>query len=796
MAGEQSTAREVSEQEKALAKDWQKRIEAALSNPDRKEAEKNWKDNRTLLRGKDPASGKKLRTNLHFANLAAMRPQVYAKDPEFAVAPTKAVPEDRIPMIQAFAATAEQVVGELLVRRAKLKRRAKRILTSAYTCSIGWWKLCWQEDRKQDPLIVNQIKDAQDNLQRLERLREEVGEDEPGNDAEVEKLKQTISGLQAQPEITISRGLALDFVMPDDMLVLDASVREITDYERSEALANGVWMTRCQYKERFGADAKKARVYREAKAGDDGKAPPQAFSGTADKDADLLRVWEIWEQASGRVFTICEGEEGFCREPYSPTWTGKRWYPFFLLAFNEVDGQFLPLSDIDLTTEVVREYNKTRDDFERDRRDALPFTVVRKGGTLTPDDVERIRNRNGNDIILVDGVGSQPLSADIQAVTLGTLNPINYDTTAPRQDMEMLVGGGDAARGSVLKAKTATEAEILSQGLRGRSAERTDTIEDLLSEVGSYALEVCLRKLSADDVRQIAGPEAVWPELSTEEVFRMVTLTVRGGSTGRPDRLQEQDRWTKLLPVIEKAMGQVVQMRQAGMHKEAEAVVELVRETLRRFDERVDIERFLPAPKDGEDPGQGQIPPELQQQMQQLQDMLGEAQKKLADRGDQYAADIEKAKIAGTAKVQAAMATAGIAADATIEAAMVKAGQPAPLPVVMPDGLGMDGSSMHEGMEGAGEYTEAPEPGMSPDDAPMMPAPVMQPVRRAPMPAAAPAGDASLASVLVPALLQMQQQIASLAVAMGQNKQPMQVVHERDPVTNQIIRSVQKPLTP
>ncbi|MGZ9909579.1 hypothetical protein ACXYS1_26060, partial [Escherichia coli] len=89
-------------------------------------------------------------------------------------------------------------------------------------------------------------------------------------------------------------------------------------------------------------------------------------------------------------------------------------------------------------------------------------------------------------------------------------------------------------------------------------------------------------------------------------------------STGKPDRLQDQDRWTKLLQVIEKAMAQVSQLRAAGNSAEAEAIVELVRETLRRFDERVDLNRFLPPQQDGQEQ-EPQIPPEVQQMVEELQ---------------------------------------------------------------------------------------------------------------------------------------------------------------------------------
>lgn len=756
MYGESEKPAEVSADDKALAKDWQKRIDAALSL--RKADFARWKENRTLLTGKDK-SGKKLRTNLHFANLAAMRPQVYAKDPEFACKPNSAVPQERMEQIQAFGETAEAVIYELLVKRAKLKRRAKRILTSAYTTGLGWWKACWQEERSRDPLIENQIKDTQDNLKRLEYLKHEASEDE-GSETELRRaeLQQTLQGLMSQPELKMSQGVTLDFVGPDDMLVLDASVREVTDYERADALAHRVWMTRQQYKERFGCESKKGRVYREGDGGSS-SAGLQEQQGAADKDKDLLAVWEIWQQSSGRVFTLCEGEEGFCRPPYSPDWTGKRWYPFFLLAFNEVDGQFLPLSDIDLTAEVVAEYNKARDDFERDRKDCLPLNIARKGGSLTQPDLERIRNRNGVDLILVEGAGGRPLSDDIWMGQMGQLRPENYDTSPARQDMEMLVGGGDAARGSVLKAKTATEAEILSQGLRGRSAERTDTIEDMLSECGVYVLEMCLRKMDVAEVQKIAGPNAVWPELSAEQVFDQVTLTVRGGSTGKPDRLQDQDRWTKLLPVIEKAMAQVSQLRAAGNNAEAEAIVELVRETLRRFDERVDLNRFLPPQEDGQEQ-QPQIPPEVQKIVEELQGRLQEAEKALQDKTAELQAEVQTAQIDADAQVQTASIQAESAENvaAISAAASVDAAAMSPMPMAAP---------MQSAAPAAPARPKAPKPAQ-----PQQP---------------------DLMSVMLPALLQMQQQLAALSMGGGQAKPLMQVIHERD-AQGRVVRSYQQPM--
>jgi hypothetical protein len=652
---------EPSPEDVKLAEDYLKRIQAAKDRPQTKDALKTFARNRKLLRGVDPDNGnKKLRTNLFFANLAMMRPQVYAKDPEYSVKVSSSVPEEKLPMMKQFATTCETVLTAELVKGCKLKKRAKRLLTSTFATSVGWWKLIFQEDKRTDPLAMNQIKDTQDELMRLQALRQSMDDPLSCRDADLKlaELQQTLAGLQSNSEITVARGLVLDFVLAEDISILDPSVRELGDYERSSAMAHRVWFTRSAYRARFGYEPKGTRTFTEQTgpgAGSNGEA--RSNTGNATSDDDLFEVHEVWDQDKSRVFHVCVGEKGFCCEPTSPDWTGERWIPFFLLMFNETDGDMFPLSDVELTEPLVREYNEARDDLVQDRRDTRPFTVLRKGGSLTPKDAENIRNRRGNDIIEIEGNGGNtPLTNDIAAITLGKIDPQNYNTQPARSDIEQIIGGGDAARGTVMEAKTATEAEILNQGLRGRSAERQDIMEDLLTEVGTTSLQILLRKLTPDEVKQIAGDDAQWPStLSIEQIFRMVTLDVRGGSTGKPDRLQDQDRWTKLLPVIEKTVEQVSQLRQQGQNELAGALVELTRETLRRFDERLDIEQFLPKSSDAQ-----QVDPQaLAQENQQLK-------QKVQEQGDELSKmDLEREKAEmSTAATLATSPTPAIAIQA------------------------------------------------------------------------------------------------------------------------------------
>jgi hypothetical protein len=75
-------------------------------------------------------------------------------------------------------------------------------------------------------------------------------------------------------------------------------------------------------------------------------------------------------------------------------------------------------------------------------------------------------------------------------------------------------------------------------------------------------------------------------------VFNLVQMKIRAGSTSAPNKLQMQENWAKAVPLIEKAIMAIRAIEGAGGDASAER--ELVRETIARFDESIDVDRFLP----------------------------------------------------------------------------------------------------------------------------------------------------------------------------------------------------------
>lgn len=637
-----------SDQDKALASRWGKRLEHAIKSQREAKVEEKFKRLRKYVRGNVEDDGKPglVRTNIIHSNFAAILPQVYAKNPEIAVSPSESADERNYGWVRPFCKTLQAVLNRVFINDGRLKKRAKAAIRAAMTVGAGWVKLSWQKDIRRDPIIENRIADAQDNLRRIRQL---IADIEDGDESRCEleakqgELEQQIAALSDQAEVMLASGVVLDNVLTEDIFVLDDALTDFDGYEQADAIAHRVWMTAERYKEVFGKEPPE----KAARYGQDKRERGQS-SNDADK-VELVAVFEAWDRRSQTVYTLCAGADEWAREPYRPGVFGRRFYPFFALTFNLVDGSRDPLPDAELLIELQDEYNTTRTNFAEHRRENLPVRVFRKSGDLTDSDIRSLANRAANQWIGIEGDPSKPIQQDVAILQNPPVDPGTYDVQPILRDAEMVMGAGDAAKGTINKAKTATEAEIMAQGLQSRVGERQDVVEDWIGDMANMSAELCLQMMSRDEVVAIAGRNCVWPKLTKDEVFSLVSIQIRAGSTGKPNRNREREQWSQMLPQIQQAVQQIMQLRQAGQNDMAETVIKLLEETLHRFDERIDIEQFIPPRQEGGQ--QAQVSPEMQQQATQMQQALEAAQaqiEELTKAADANAANIalEREKLA------------------------------------------------------------------------------------------------------------------------------------------------------
>lgn len=561
----------------------------------------NWNADPT---GKDFYS---LRANLIHGTISAVLPNVYARNPEISTAPTHSGAD-----IKLFCKTLEKVTNRAL-EHAQLKNRAKSTVRAALTCSFGILKVMYQRDPSKDSYIQGRINDAQENLLAIEDLvRDLQGDDQHHHDAKRVELEELIKSLQEQSEVQSAEGLVIDRVLTENLLI-DPSICEFWDYTDADWICQIIPMKRGQAEALYKKNLANAKIYQPGQGEPSHKKAKRLASMQMNAGSGLviddqqIAVLEIWDRATQRVYTMVEGATEWLREPYSPPRAGERWYPFFLLPYQVVDGQFIGPSLVDLTERLQDEHNEARDRFNQHRDLCIPGWVA--SADINEKTIKKHSDSRFGEITIVDTEG-KPLNQVIIPRGHPKIDPIVYDTSAVRYDWEQVTGLQDAARSTVVRPKTATEANILQRALSGRVFEFKDQIEDWLQEIAHYSAQVLLQELTKEQVERFMGPPSTkttmvngelvmtmektydWPELTKDRIFDMVDLRIRAGTTGAPDGMEDKEGWLKVLPMITNLSIQMQNLQARGM--DYEHIRNLLHETLLRYDDRIDSNLFIP----------------------------------------------------------------------------------------------------------------------------------------------------------------------------------------------------------
>ena len=593
-------SREVSSpSDEALAEKFNKQIDRALKDKkDVFEKYKTWRD--AIKCGKEWRKEHEGDVNpfFIFSTLSALLPNIYAKNPEIEIAPEKqAGASSNYSLLRSMAETAEALLSKEFVG-STLKDVMKSNVMSALTTGVGWVKLSLQEEYGKDPVLLGRLRDAQDNLAALDSLRREVADD-PNDDAKKAELRAQIESIElslsGQGEVVLQKGLVIDRIPSEDILIIDPTLIDLSNYRRAKTIAQRVWMTKSDYGKTFGHDVPDgAATFNNRLMIDEPTDAQNKYKQDESEQESLVQVWELWDADSQTVYTFAKGSKKWAREPYSPDWVGERWYPFFCLWFNEVDGSLDPISDVETQYELQVEYAALRTKIKKARDRQKTTLVARKGGEMEKSDYNRIEASDGLDLVFIGGNPNIPITQDIQQAPSPNLNLSLFDPEMIMRDSEMALRSGDAARGYINKAKTATEAEIMNMGLQSFTAERQDSLEDLIREMATFALEVMLLTYTHDEVKQVVGEHAVWQQMPIDKAFKYLNLTVRAGSMSKPNKFKDREQWMQLLPVLQQGVQQIAQFRAQNQTSMADAAKRLLEETLLRCDERIDLDALIP----------------------------------------------------------------------------------------------------------------------------------------------------------------------------------------------------------
>lgn len=448
---------------------------------------------------------------------------------------------ERRRMMEKIAKTLE-IVFHHIIETQNVKDQMKQLVRRTCVTGVGFAKIGFHRVMGKRPEDVEKITDITEQMRKLERLmadRQDNIFDE--NSIKYEEYRLLFNEYSQKNDAIIEEGLVFDFP-PSANIIIDPRCRQLKGFVGAEWVAQEFILTLDEVKEIYSVDlgTNYTRQVEDSKRNTDDKC-----------DNELARVWEIYSKKDGMKLVVADGYNEFLQEPGHPEVQLKRFWPFFVLAFNEVenDKEIYPPSDVRLLMPIQKEYNLARQRL-REHRNANRPLYATPVGMLSESDIRKLMDRAPNEVVQLNSLQPGQKVADLlQPVQPIAIDPSLYDTSMLIDDMMRVVGSQEANIGGTSNS-TATEVSVSESSRQTALGSNVDDLDGFLSELCKACGQLLLVMMDPETAKTIAGPGAMWPTLSAAQVSDELLLTIEAGSSGRPNKASDIANFERLAPTL------------------------------------------------------------------------------------------------------------------------------------------------------------------------------------------------------------------------------------------------------
>lgn len=463
--------------------------------------------------------------------------------------------------------------------KSQMKALVRRMLTTG----VGYVKLGFQREMKRRPEVGARMNDAVARLDHLKRLADEAKEGEIlDHQSEMEELMLSMKALAEEPQIILREGLMFDF--PDSTsIIVDPRCKQLRGFIGARWIAHQMFFSPEEVKEIYGKDVKGSYTGYQVQGRSHDSSAAQMTSDDGEKkqvDDGMVCVYELYDKPSGMMYTVAEGFKDFLADPAEPELKLETFWPVYALVCNEVehDKEIYPPSDVHLMRSMIEEYNRAREGLREHRRANRP-TYLTPAGVLEEEDKQKLANRPAHAVVTIQGMQAGQKSEDLVAPLKTTgIDPNLYEVKTVFDDVQLAVGAQEANFGGTAGA-TATETSVAESSRMSALGAQVDELDSFMSEIARAAGAIMFQQMSAEQVKKIAGPGAVWPELTAQEIADEIALEIEAGSTGKPNQAAELRNMERVLPYV---------IQIPGIDQKW-----LAKEVLKRMDDKLDLDAAL-----------------------------------------------------------------------------------------------------------------------------------------------------------------------------------------------------------
>lgn len=468
---------------------------------------------------------------------------------------------------------------ELVVQNSwdrTFKGELKQAVRRALTCGVAWIQFDLFRETDKNPEIDDKIADTRTKIAAIEQRMAAVNRmDAPDETAELEQLQINLQNLQNEAEIVLQEGIIYDFPASED-IIPDPRCTNLRTFSGARWVARQYSMDADAIERQFGVDVTACEA--------DGRQRPDqgaVFNPGEELNGAKKEVWRVFDKDAQEEFWIADGCEDFLRAPAPPAVYRKGFWPWLPIIFNDADlpcGEIYPPSDVFLLRDPQDEHNRARQGVRIHRTANRPVYVTATGA-IDEDETKLLTQVPAHTIVPLKGLQPGGKVVDIlQPVPKAPIDPALYDVSGTMSDF-YLIGGNQEAQLGGTSGATATESSIADAARSKETSEDVDSLDETLSILAAEVAAMAISAMAPETVQKIAGPGAAWPATDRQSICEALEVSIRAGSSGRPNQQAEAAKLERLMPHL---------IQVPGINPEA-----IARKLIETLDANIDLADFM-----------------------------------------------------------------------------------------------------------------------------------------------------------------------------------------------------------
>lgn len=504
--------------------------------------------------------------NIVFANVSALVPATYAKNPDVEITSVKSDDENRAKLY-------ERLIDQLFARKSapgiNLKPKVRRAVVTTTLTNISYLELSYVRKEDSSEEVVSQI----------EALSKELAEAKKPED--LREIEGKLQALEHRVSFLAPSGPRVRFLLPDmvfgdpnreDEDICSGDYVIVGEYVRTDFLRamygkkdeNGEWMSVYQPSHVLSGQSDSQGHDDEINNFTllDSGAEHETYGYKSKEEFEHnchTLCWKVWDKTTRRVIMFNDKDWTWPIWVWDDPYNLSRFYPVFGLAYYTDPNRLNAKSEVMYYLDQQDEINEINNERARMRHWAMSKIFVNSNVARDATKIEKFLRNDTDDLVyafdipegkkLSDVLGSFPVpSTQFEGL---------FDTRPVLESINRLSSVTPILQNVQFKTNTTNRAiESYESSTQMRLDEKIDAIEELLADLGRALLEMCVQFMTTTEVNSLLGESYVtahggWQEAQEVSAFNeQYNLAVVGGSTLKPTAKVKKDQAMQLGQIL------------------------------------------------------------------------------------------------------------------------------------------------------------------------------------------------------------------------------------------------------